>query len=142
MAITAFIRVSGLKFRGTFVEIWLYLWQQTETCDAVAMISLTAFRSVFAAAESSRVGRRPRKYGTQAPSPPSSGIRPRAVAMRKPSKNCRRSHLRRWSGMRTFIRGKDRVWNHRSTGSKLALEREPDEWPLYSRRLEAKGYPT
>jgi len=63
MAITAAVRVSGLKFHGTFDEVWLFLWQQIEACVAVAMISLTAFRSVFVASASSRA----RKEGARKP---------------------------------------------------------------------------
>lgn len=57
MAITASVRVSGLKFHGTFDEVWMFLWQQIEACVAVAMISLTAFRSVFVASATSRARR-------------------------------------------------------------------------------------
>ena len=47
MAITACVRVSGIKFRDRFDEVWLFVWQNIEACVAIAMISLTAFRSVF-----------------------------------------------------------------------------------------------
>lgn len=57
MAFTASVRVSGLKFRGTFDEVWLFAWQHIEACVAVAMISLTAFRSVFVGSEALRAQR-------------------------------------------------------------------------------------
>jgi len=63
MAVTASVRVSGLKFHGTFDEVWLFLWQQIEACVAVATISLTAFRSVFVASATSRA----RKEGARKP---------------------------------------------------------------------------
>ena len=46
MAIT---RVSGIHYHGIFDDSWLYLWQQLESCAAVTMGSMTAFRSVFVA---------------------------------------------------------------------------------------------
>ncbi len=49
MAITACVRVSGLKIRNSFDEVWLFLWQHIEACVAITMISLTGFRSVFIA---------------------------------------------------------------------------------------------
>ena len=52
MAITACVRVSGIDFRGRFDEVWLFVWQYIEACVAVAMISLTAFRSVFVGPDS------------------------------------------------------------------------------------------
>ena len=52
MAITACVRISGVDFRGRFDEVWLFAWQHIEACVAVAMISLTAFRSFFVGHES------------------------------------------------------------------------------------------
>ncbi|KAI9796329.1 MAG: hypothetical protein M1835_004320 [Candelina submexicana] len=54
MVITASVRVSGIKSHGTFDDIWLVLWLHIEACVAVAMISLTAFRSAFVVSQSSR----------------------------------------------------------------------------------------
>ena len=53
MIIVAIIRVSGLHYRGTFDNTWIFLLQQVESCVAVTMLSLTAFRSVFVAGRSS-----------------------------------------------------------------------------------------
>lgn len=53
MIIVAIIRVSGLHYRGKFDNTWIFLWQQVESCVAVTMLSLTAFRSVFVAGKSS-----------------------------------------------------------------------------------------
>lgn len=47
MAITACVRVAGLSFRGRYDELWFLVWQHIEACVAVAMVSLTAFRSAF-----------------------------------------------------------------------------------------------
>ncbi|KAI9703713.1 MAG: hypothetical protein M1836_007483 [Candelina mexicana] len=57
MAITASVRVSGLKFHGAIDEVWFFFWQHIEACVAIAMISLTAFRSAFVASQSSRTRR-------------------------------------------------------------------------------------
>jgi hypothetical protein len=55
MVIMAIIRVSGIHYRGTFDNSWIYLWQQVEACTAVTMISMTAFRSIFVANPSDRL---------------------------------------------------------------------------------------
>ncbi|MCJ1362616.1 hypothetical protein MMC16_001721 [Acarospora aff. strigata] len=47
MVIVAITRASGLFYHGVFDNSWIFLWQQVESCAAVTMISLTAFRSVF-----------------------------------------------------------------------------------------------
>lgn len=57
IAIIAYVRVSGLEINATFDEIWLFVWQQIEACVAVAMLSGTAFRSVFVSSTSARAGR-------------------------------------------------------------------------------------
>ena len=48
MIIVACIRFSGLRVRGSSIDVWQYFWLEVEACVAVCMISLTAFRSVFA----------------------------------------------------------------------------------------------
>lgn len=48
MIIIACIRFSGLRIRGSSVDVWQFFWLEVEACVAVCMISLTAFRSVFA----------------------------------------------------------------------------------------------
>lgn len=48
MIIIASVRVAKLHSHG-FVDVtWPFLWQQMEASIAVVMISLTAFRSIFA----------------------------------------------------------------------------------------------
>ena len=49
MIVVAAIRMSGIHYHGTFDNTWIFLWQQVETCVAIMMISLTAFRSLFVA---------------------------------------------------------------------------------------------
>ena len=48
MIVIACIRFSGLRKKGSTIDVWQYFWLQIEACVAVCMISLTAFRSVFA----------------------------------------------------------------------------------------------
>lgn len=49
MIIMAIARVSGIHYRDKFDNAWIVMWQQIEACVAVAMLSVTAFRSVFVA---------------------------------------------------------------------------------------------
>lgn len=49
MIIVAIIRNFELHYRGSFDNTWIFLWQQVETCVAVMMTLLTAFRTVFVA---------------------------------------------------------------------------------------------
>lgn len=58
MIIVAIIRIGGLHYHGAFDNTWIFLWQQVESCVAVAMVSLTAFRSVFVANASRRLGKK------------------------------------------------------------------------------------
>lgn len=51
MIVMAITRLSGLHYRGSFDNIWIFLWQQIEACIAVTMLSLTAFRSIFVEAK-------------------------------------------------------------------------------------------
>ena len=48
MIIVACTRFSGLRFKDSSIDIWQYFWLEVEACVAVCMISLTAFRSIFA----------------------------------------------------------------------------------------------
>lgn len=48
MIIVACIRFSGQRVRGSSIDVWQYFWLEVEACVPVCMISLTAFRSVFA----------------------------------------------------------------------------------------------
>ncbi|MCJ1240679.1 hypothetical protein MMC14_008683 [Varicellaria rhodocarpa] len=49
MIAIAITRVSGIHYHGSFDNSWIYFWQQLESCAAVTMGSMTAFRSVFVA---------------------------------------------------------------------------------------------
>ena len=134
MAITASIRVSGLSFRGTFDEVWLYLWQEIEACIAVTMISLTAFRSVFVASESSRARREMAKKPWYSST----------IAAIRRSKTQRGSDEEAiqglpsipsatLTGMRTFIQG------GRHVQTSHGIIEELDELPLCHGRQESKG---
>jgi hypothetical protein len=59
MIIIAIIRVSGLHYKNTFDNTWIFMWQQVEACVAVTMLSLTAFRSVFVSSSRSSNEARP-----------------------------------------------------------------------------------
>ena len=48
MIVVACIRFSGLRRRRISIDVWQYFWLEVEACVAVCMISLTAFRAVFA----------------------------------------------------------------------------------------------
>ena len=134
MAITASIRVSGLNSRGILDEVWLYLWQQIEACIAVTMISLTAFRSVFVASESSRARRERTKKPWY-----SSTIA--AIKRSKPQRGSDEEAIQglpsipsaTLTGMRTFIQGGRHVQTSQETTEEL------DEWPLCHVRQESKG---
>jgi len=102
MIIVAITRAAGLHYRGVFDSFWIYLFQQVESCAAVTIISLTAFRSVFVANESAKknlnpwqasipkILRKHRKLGSQDQ---------HLADLRIPSAT--------FTGMRTFIRGGD-----------------------------------
>lgn len=48
MAVTAIVRVSGVKIAGTNIDVqWQLYWQEVEATLSVIMISITAFRSLF-----------------------------------------------------------------------------------------------
>ena len=47
MVVTSGLRLSGIKFRGTFDEVWILFWQYIQACTAITMLSITTFRSVF-----------------------------------------------------------------------------------------------
>ncbi|KAL9594312.1 MAG: hypothetical protein Q9219_007106 [cf. Caloplaca sp. 3 TL-2023] len=51
MIIMAIVRVSGIRYRGVLDLTWTFMWQHIEACVAIAMLSLTAFRSVFVASK-------------------------------------------------------------------------------------------
>ncbi|KAF2231925.1 hypothetical protein EV356DRAFT_578818 [Viridothelium virens] len=103
MAITAIVRVSGPLVNGSSDLTWNFFWQQMEACFAITMVSLTAFRSVFAS-DGSRAGNSKTRK-------PWYNNFTRQI---RPSKQSQASHGREGlpsiptatlSGMRTFIRG-------------------------------------
>ena len=55
MVIIACIRSPGIRL-GLATPIWQVFWLEVETCVAVCMVSLTAFRSVFASEASNLKG--------------------------------------------------------------------------------------
>ena len=136
MAITASIRVSGISFRGTLDELWFYLWQEIEACVAVAMISLTAFRSVFVASESSRA----RREGAKKPWYSSTVAAIKRNKARQPSDEEAIQELPRipsatLTGMRAFIQGgRHKRTSRQTTGFMSTYEGGSDEWPLYEGR--------
>ena len=60
MAIVSITKMSGINVDTTLDTPWLIYWQQIETCIAVIMCSLTAFRSVFISDDSKNNTRPPR----------------------------------------------------------------------------------
>lgn len=135
MAVTASVRVSGLKFHGTFDEVWLFLWQQIEACVAVAMISLTAFRSVFVASATSRA----RKEGARKPWYSSTVD----VIKRKRKQRTQDEEEMRGlptipsatlTGMGTFIQQV-----HRTTSLQSTSDGDLDDWPLQQQAVSQRA---
>jgi hypothetical protein len=135
MAITASVRVSGLKFYGTFDEVWMFLWQQIEACVAVAMISLTAFRSVFVASAASRA----RMEGVQKPWYSSTV---EAIKRRRQQQARDKEEMRglptipgaTLTGMGTFIQGV-----HRTTSLNSTSDGDVDDWPLHQQAVSQRA---
>ena len=141
MVITASIRISGFNFRGKYDFIWFSLWQELEGCVAVSMFSLTAFRSVFVALESSRA----RREGAKKPWYSSTVAAIKRNKARQPSDEEAIQELPRipsatLTGMRTFIQGgRHKRTSRQTTGFTSTYGGEPDEWPLYDSRPDAEG---
>ncbi|KAL8970734.1 MAG: hypothetical protein Q9183_001383, partial [Haloplaca sp. 2 TL-2023] len=133
MMVVASIRISGLDFRGKIDIVWLFLWQQIEASVAVAMISLTAFRSVFVASNSNRARKKAAKQPWY-----SSTV---AALKRKGEKQStkQRANLEMptlpsasMTGMRSFIQGKGLLSG--TTGQDQSLgtvDHDHDQWPLH-----------
>ena len=51
MIVVACVRFSGTHTHQNIVQSWQYFWLEVEACVAVCMVSLSAFRSVFASDE-------------------------------------------------------------------------------------------
>ena len=47
MVIVTIVRVSGLRNGANLDPVWDFYWQVVESCIAIIMVSLTAFRSLF-----------------------------------------------------------------------------------------------
>ena len=47
MVIVTIVRVSGLRNGSNLDPVWDFYWQVVESCIAITMVSLTAFRSFF-----------------------------------------------------------------------------------------------
>lgn len=50
MIVIATVRFSGTHTHSNIVQSWEYFWLEVEACVAVCMVSVCAFRSVFAPA--------------------------------------------------------------------------------------------
>ena len=128
MAITASVRVSGLKFQGTFDEVWLFLWQHIEACVAVCMISLTAFRSVFVSNSNSQARKAAAKqpwYSKIVHSRKEQQIQDSEASQRLPS-----IPSATLTGMRTFIQGGRRLTTMDARLESQALGEDELGWPL------------
>ncbi|KAL9124081.1 MAG: hypothetical protein Q9217_006554 [Psora testacea] len=132
MAVTAGVRVSGLHIGGSFDVVWLYVWQHAEACVAVAMISLTAFRSAFVESQSSRA----RKEGAKRPW--YSG-KVDAIKRTRQQRAVHGGEIQELpkipsatlTGMRTMIEaGRPIQASHHLTSSSLTPDDELEEWPL------------
>ncbi len=135
MAVTAAVRVSGLKFHGTFDVVWLFLWQQIEACVAVAMISLTAFRSVFVASATSHA----RVEGAKKPWYSSTV---EVINRRRRQRAQDEEGMRglptipgaTLTGMGTFIQGV-----HPTTSLQSMSDRDSDDWPLQQQAVSPRA---
>lgn len=135
MAITASVRVSGLKSHGTFDEVWLFLWQQIEACVAVAMISLTAFRSVYVASAASRA----RMQGARKPWYSSTvELINRRRKQRPQDEEAMRGlptiPSATLTGMGTFIQGL-----HSTTSLQSTSDGDSDAWPLRQQAVSPRA---
>ena len=131
MAIMAAIRVSGLNFRGTLDEVWLFLWFQIEASVAITMISLTAFRSVFVGSASSRI----RREAIKKPWYSSTILRNRSRRRLDDEANQELPQIpsATLSGMWTIIRGgRKTTATHETATYKSRFGEESDESPLYN----------
>ena len=102
MAIIAFIRSASIRSDAVWDTSWILFWQHIEACNAVIMVSLTAFRSFFVSGVSStRRARRAREWYS-----------PSFTGRRRPKDDLLRREIdmptipsATLTGMRTFLRG-------------------------------------
>ena len=107
MIIVACIRVSGLRVRGSSLDVWQYFWLEVEACVAVCTISLTAFQSVFASNSSNAKAAKARPLYSSAVE----RNRERRQHALELGELPTRPESILISGMRTFIRGRDGLIN-------------------------------
>ena len=138
MTVAAAVRVSGVKFHGTFDIVWLFFWQHIEACVAVIMISLTAFRSFYVNSQSLRARREPANRPWYSST---------VAAIRR-----KRVHNKRdedsitglpaipsatLTGMRTFIQSGRRTGTGlQTTNLTTTDEFEPEQWLLHERPVK------
>ncbi|MCJ1307352.1 hypothetical protein MMC25_000998 [Agyrium rufum] len=108
-AFVGLIRVATIHYYGTIDQTWNYFWFHMEVVIAVMMISLTAFRSVFAA-NASRASREK----NQSPGYKSSPWRKLRSSTKASKESDQPQNLptipsATMTGMRTFIRGGKRA---------------------------------
>ena len=108
MTLTAIIRRSGFKYRGTFDTVWLFTWHHIEASVAVIMISITAFRSIYASSQ--RTSRARKQLANNKPwySGPVAAIRRKRALDRKDEEfvvGLPTIPSATLTGMRTFIQG-------------------------------------
>ena len=140
MAIVASIRVSRLKIRGIIDDVWLFIWQQIEACVAVAMVSLTAFRSAFVKSENSGARNKAAKK-------PWYSSTVHAIRHSRPHRRSDEENLEELpsipfatlTGMRTFIAGGRHSRKGRQiSASPSSFDGELDDWPLHNGCQESK----
>ena len=140
MAIVASIRVSRLKIRGIIDDVWLFIWQQIEACVAVAMVSLTAFRSAFVKSENSGARKKAAKK-------PWYSSTVHAIRHNRLHRRSDEEHLEELpsipsatlTGMRTFIAGGRHSRKGRQiSASPSSFDGELDDWPLHNGCQESK----
>lgn len=137
MVVVALTRISAYRLRGIIDLTWQLFWQYMEACIALAMASLTTFRTVFITVSSKRNEKKHHQG-------PSYSMRHRLVAKLSHSRNNRPDdELEKWEneeclptvpgatliGMRTFIRR-----NNRTVGGTAEMRSEYD-------RLEEEQLP-
>lgn len=120
MAITALIRIGGIKVNGVVDLNWAIYWQYMEGCLACIMASVIAFRTLFVNAK-------------EKPYKPLYSIRQHLLKMNKRSKDSNGTDMENQdeglpeipratlSGMRTFIRRNNRTAGSTTVGALSTL---------------------
>ena len=137
MTFTAIVRRSGFKYRGTFDTVWLFTWHHIEACVAVIMISITAFRSIYASSQ--RTSRARKRFANDKPwySGPVAAMRRKRALDRKDEESVAGLPTipsATLTGMRTFIQGGRRTGTGlQSTSSTTNGDEDPELWLLHER---------